>query len=105
MSQKYEIEIEETLSKVVEIEANSLEEALDIVQKRYEKEEYILDYNDYLVVDIRPYDDLDIKDKENNKTSEKKNKSKDYIRFIEHKVSSQEIDKIQRNENTLEMEV
>lgn len=39
MSQKYKIEIEETLSKVVEIEANSLEEALDIVQQRYVKEE------------------------------------------------------------------
>lgn len=81
MSQKYKIEIEETLSKVVEIEANSLEEALDIVQQRYVKEEYILDYNDYLAVDIRQYDDLDIKDKESTKTSEKKNKSKDnYIR-------------------------
>lgn len=81
MSQKYKIEIEETLSKVVEIEADSLEKAINIAQEKYSNEEYVLDYNDYLAVDIRPYDELDIKDKENNKTSEKKNKSKDnYIR-------------------------
>lgn len=76
MSQKYKIEIEETLSKVVEIETNSLEEAIDIVQEKYSSEEYVLDYNDFLAVDIRQYDDLDIKDKENDDTSKKKNKSK-----------------------------
>ena len=58
MSRVYKIEIEEVLSKVVKIKANSLDEAIDIAQERYEKEEYVLDYNNFSSVDIREYDDL-----------------------------------------------
>lgn len=76
MGKKYKIEIEETLSKIVEIEANSLEEAINIVQERYNSEEYVLDYNDSSVIDIKPYDELNIKDKENDDSHKKKNKSK-----------------------------
>lgn len=46
MLKEYEIEVEELLQKVVKIEANSLEEALDIAKEMYSNEEIILDYND-----------------------------------------------------------
>ena len=35
MKKNYEIEIEETLRKVVKINANSLEEAIDIAREKY----------------------------------------------------------------------
>ena len=43
MSKIYEIEIEETLQKVVKIEANSIDEAIDIAKEKYSNQEYILD--------------------------------------------------------------
>ena len=43
MQKTYNIEIEETLQKVVKIKANSLDEAIDIAKERYRNEEYILD--------------------------------------------------------------
>lgn len=46
MSKVYDIEIEEVLQKVVKIEANSLDEAINIAQNRYTNQEYILDYED-----------------------------------------------------------
>ena len=52
MSKIYNIEIEEILQKVVKIKANSLEEALQIVDERYSNEEYILDYQDYKGTEI-----------------------------------------------------
>lgn len=58
MSKVYKIEIQEVLSKVVKIKANSLDEAIDIAQERYKKEEYVLDYKDLVSVDIGEYDDL-----------------------------------------------
>ena len=48
MGKEYEIEIEETLQKVVKIKANSLNEAINIAKEKYSNEEYILDYQDYL---------------------------------------------------------
>ena len=47
MGKEYEIEIEETLQKVVKIKANSLNEAINIAKEKYSNEEYILDYQDY----------------------------------------------------------
>ena len=43
MAKIYKIEIEEILQKVVEVKANSLDEAFDIVQNKYANQEYILD--------------------------------------------------------------
>ena len=63
MSKVYKIEIEETLQRVVEIEANSPEEAIDIAQNRYSNQEYILDYEDYKGVEYREYKDEVIKEK------------------------------------------
>ena len=43
----YTMEIEEVLSRVVEVEATSVEEAEAILYKQYRKEEIILDDGDY----------------------------------------------------------
>ena len=53
MAKIYKIEIEEILQKVVEVKANSLDEAFDIVQNKYANQEYILDYEDYKGVEFR----------------------------------------------------
>lgn len=63
MPKVYKIEIEETLQRVVEIEANSPEEAIDIAQNRYSNQEYILDYEDYKGVEYREHKDEIIKEK------------------------------------------
>jgi hypothetical protein len=70
MAKEYKIEIEEILQRVVKIEANSLEEAINIAQERYSNEKYILDYNDYKNTEFREYKDEKVKEKyKNNKES------------------------------------
>lgn len=66
MSKIYEIEIEETLQKVVKIKANSLDEAIDIAKERYRNEEYILDENDYKGAEFSEYRDEVIRRKNKN---------------------------------------
>ncbi len=63
MAKIYQIEIEETLQKVVKIKADSLDEAIDIAQSRYSDQEYMLDYEDYKGVEFREYKDEIIKQK------------------------------------------
>lgn len=63
MKKTYQIEIEETLQKVVKIKANSLCEALEIARKGYRDEEYILDYEDFKEVEFSEYKDEVIKKK------------------------------------------
>ena len=63
MNKNYEIEIEETLRKVVKINANSLEEALDIAIEKYSKEEFVLDYQEYKNTDFREYRNEVLKEK------------------------------------------
>lgn len=63
MNKVYEIEIEEVLQKVVKVEANSLEEAIDIAREKYLNEEYVLDYQDYKDTEFREYKDEVIKQK------------------------------------------
>lgn len=63
MSKVYDIEIEEVLQKVVKIEANSLDEAIDIAQNKYSNQEYVLDYEDYKDVEFREYKDEVMKEK------------------------------------------
>lgn len=50
----YSIEIIETLSRVVEIEADSVENALKSALEKYRNEDIVLDTNDYVdtVIDI-----------------------------------------------------
>lgn len=57
MGKKYQIEIEETLQKVVEIEADSPDEAIIIAKEKYHNEEYVLDENDFKGVEFSEYKD------------------------------------------------
>ena len=54
---KYRIEIEEILQRVEEVEASNLEEALDIIDEKYNNQEIVLDYEDFKGHEIREYID------------------------------------------------
>lgn len=51
----YKVEIEEILQNVYDIEANSLEEAINIAEERYRNEEYILEAEDLKKTNFREY--------------------------------------------------
>lgn len=51
----FQIEVVETLRKKVEIEARSLNEAIEIAEKLYNRELIQLDHNDNLEVNFGPY--------------------------------------------------
>jgi hypothetical protein len=53
----YKIEVKETLSRIIEIDANSIDEALDDVKKIYKKEEIILNSDDFIEVEFVPHND------------------------------------------------
>ena len=44
----FKIEVKETLSRVIEIEANSVDEAFSKIQDLYKNEEIVLDADDYV---------------------------------------------------------
>lgn len=48
----YKIEIQEILSKIVDIEADSIEEALQIAESKYKEEKIILDSSNYVDTDF-----------------------------------------------------
>ncbi|HED06245.1 MAG TPA: protein dpnD [Ignavibacteria bacterium] len=52
----FEIEIQEILSRIVEIDARSEDEALQKVKEMYQKEEIVLDSSDYLDTEIKELD-------------------------------------------------
>ncbi len=52
---KFEIEIEEILQRVEEVEAETLEEALNIVDEKYDNQDIVLDYEDFKAHEIREY--------------------------------------------------
>ena len=52
---KYDVEIVETSSRVITVEADSYKEAEDIAEDMRNNEEVILDYEDLERVDFRPY--------------------------------------------------
>ena len=49
---KYKIEIKETLSRVIEVESDSLEDALIKTKEKYNNEEIILSYADFIDAEI-----------------------------------------------------
>jgi|GEM_PF-2175878 len=57
----YNVEVIETLSKVVEQEANSYEEAEDIVYEKYRDGDIVLDWNDLEDTDFKPYPSQELK--------------------------------------------
>lgn len=50
--QTFSIEIQEFLSRIVDIEANSEEEAISLVKNMYRNEEIVLDDFDYVTTEI-----------------------------------------------------
>ena len=54
---KYSIEVLETLSRIVEVEANDEEEAIELVRQMYRKCEIVLDDSDYQVTEISVKDE------------------------------------------------
>ena len=59
---KYNIEVVETLSRVVEQEANSYEEAKEIVESKYANEDIILDWQDLEDTKYKPYPPQSLKE-------------------------------------------
>lgn len=57
MKRIYKIEIEELLQRVIEIEAENVNEAIRIAKEKYRKEEYVLDENDFKGVKFSEYKD------------------------------------------------
>ena len=53
----YKIEIQELLSKVIEIEASSAEEAIDKAREMYRAEEIVLDADDWVGTEIKEFDE------------------------------------------------
>ena len=53
---KYRFNIEEILNKEVTVEAENLEEAMEIINKLYRDEEIVLDYDDFVAYTINYID-------------------------------------------------
>ena len=53
----FEVEIEETLQRVIKVKATNEDEAIDIVTKRYKNEEIVLDSDDFMDYDIHLFTD------------------------------------------------
>lgn len=51
----FKIEIKETLSNIIEIQAENEQQAIDIIKKKYNNEEIILDSNNYIDTEISNY--------------------------------------------------
>jgi predicted DNA-binding protein (UPF0278 family) len=52
---KFQIEITETLQRVIEVEAASLDDAITEIRRKYKDEEIILDSSDYIDTVILEY--------------------------------------------------
>ena len=65
MAKTFNIEIEETLQKVVQVKADSLNEAINKVEEKYKNEEYILNEDDFKGVDFNEYIDIPKKQRNN----------------------------------------
>ena len=51
----YKIEVKETLSRIIEIEAKSNDEAILKVKEMYKKEEIVLSSDDFVTTEIEDY--------------------------------------------------
>ena len=56
MMNNYKIEIQEYLTRVIEIEAPSSEEAIDKAREMYRAEEIVLDSGDYVGTEIEEFE-------------------------------------------------
>jgi transcriptional regulator of aromatic amino acid metabolism len=55
MNQSYQIEITQTLQRIVTLESDSLENAIIEIRRQFNHEEIVLDDNDYLDTEIKVY--------------------------------------------------
>lgn len=53
--EKYKIEVQEYLSKIIEIEANNIIEAISKVKLMYKKEEIVLNSEDFVLTEIKEF--------------------------------------------------
>lgn len=53
MNMIFKIEVKETLTRVIEVEANTEEDAIAEVENKHKEEEIVLDYADYDGVEIK----------------------------------------------------
>ena len=67
----YKIEVEEIMQNVYDIEANSLEEAINIAEEKYHNKKIVLDYNALKETNFREFKDEIEKDKPKNKERER----------------------------------
>lgn len=49
---KYKVEITETLQRVIEVQAQSANDAIELIRQKYKKEEIVLSENDYISTEI-----------------------------------------------------
>lgn len=68
----FKIEIQELLSRTIDIQAENIEEAIAIANKMYNSEEIVLDYNDLSKQEIIP----------NHLIDEKENLTKEMIEYL-----------------------
>lgn len=52
---KFKVEVQEVLSRIVEIEAKNVDDAILKVKKRYQNEEIVLDSDDFVSNEIVEY--------------------------------------------------
>lgn len=53
----FKIEIKELLSRFIEVEADSIEEAISKVRVKYEKQDIVLDSEDFITTEIGEHKD------------------------------------------------
>lgn len=57
---KFKIEIVEILQRVVEIEAESVDTAIETITQKYKSEEIVLDWNDFIETNIDIFVDYEL---------------------------------------------
>lgn len=70
---KYKIEIKETLSRICSVEAHSLNEAIQKIQKNYHDEKIVLDSQDFVDVE---FNDMSYQMKEKEQTKYSKDRER-----------------------------
>lgn len=53
----FKYEIQETLSRIIEVEAQTEDEAYLIIKEMYSNEEIVLDSSDYIDTEIKEFED------------------------------------------------
>ena len=55
--EKFKIEIQEFLSRIIEVEAENIDEAISKAKEIYQKEGIVLDNDDFVTSEIKEYKD------------------------------------------------